>query len=430
MHTRTHAVHLIERVCRQQMALDRVMDEHFQEQEKNLDQSFIRDCCFGVFRWYFLLDSWLEVLLEKPLRNKDSDIKHLLMLGLYQIAFQRTPDHAAVSATVDVCRDLKKSWASKLVNAVLRRFIRDHLDQLNLDLEADLKAHPSWMVDQMKHDWPEAWQDIIQANQRRAPLTVRVNQTHLNRTNLQQRWQQAGITVTPTNVSDLGLQLPGAVDIQTLPGYAEGDFSVQDQAAQLAAKILDIKAHQRVLDACAAPGGKTTHCLEECPELSELVAVDSQEARLRRLEANLERLGQAATIIHSDLTESTDWWDGNAFDRILLDVPCTASGVIRRHPDIKVHRHPPDLETIVACQKKILQNVWPLLRSGGLLVYSTCSIFKTENDLQMATFLNHQKDAQIKPIAEPWGMKTNHGRQILPGEENMDGFYYCRLIKQ
>lgn len=429
MQTRAIAAAIIDDVMQNRTSLSIILEKRLSDINSARDKAFIQDICYGVFRWIYQLEHYLEQLLEKPLKAKDSSIKALLLVGLYQLYYQRTPDHAAVSATVDACRDLKKNWAKQLVNAVLRRFIRDEIANQEIsNIEADC-AHPKWMIDQLRNDWTDHWQMILEANQQKAPLTLRINRQIISRDDYLNKLNRHAIIATPAVYSKYGITLETATDINILPGYAEGEFSVQDQAAQFAAELLDLKPGHRVLDACAAPGGKTCHCLELQPKLSELLAIDNHPNRLQRLTQNLNRLRLPARTHIADVSVPSTWWDDIPFDRILLDAPCTASGVIRRHPDIKYLRTAEDLHNITQTQASILQNIWPLLQAGGKLVYATCSVFKAENDQQIRKFLQRHDDAQLSAIESQWGIATEYGRQILPGQDDMDGFYYCCIIK-
>ncbi len=429
MQTRAQAALIINQVIQHQLSLSHVLQQKLSNEKNPKDKAFIQDLCFGVFRWQPQLDQYLNEMLKKPFKPKDSDIKALLWVGLYQIIHQRTPEHAAVSATVEACHDLKKSWAKNITNALLRRFLREQKNKSEEKNPAKLYAHPDWILQQVKHDWPDDWQNILSANQSHAPLTLRVNGKKISRPDYAKKLESHNIEYQLTAHTEQGVNLIKPCDVSELPGYNAGEFSVQDQAAQLAAIQLDLKVGQRVLDACAAPGGKASHCLELETELTELVALDNDLARLDRIKQNLQRLELNATILHGDASCPNDWWDDQQFDRILLDVPCAASGVIRRHPDIKYLRQADDLEVIIQLQKKILENIWPLLRPGGKLVYSTCSIFKRENEQQIEAFLAQHIDAHKQTIRADWGIERNVGRQILPGQDDMDGFFYACINK-
>jgi 16S rRNA (cytosine967-C5)-methyltransferase len=396
------------------------------------DQGFVQEICYGVSRWWWRLDAMLALLLEKPLKAKDADIHHVLMTGLYQLQYMRVPDHAAVAETVAACAALKKAWAKNLVNAVLRNYQR-RAEQLRVQLQDNPVAefsHPQWLLDAIKNAWPQHWQSVLQANNARPPMTLRVNRLRVQRSDYLRQLAAAGISAKESAYSDTGLTLEKPVPVTQLPGFAEGLVSVQDGAAQLAATLLQLAPAQRVLDVCAAPGGKTAHILESRPDIQELVAIDIDAERLKKVSENLLRLGVTASIRVGDGRSPQTWWDGRAFDRILLDAPCSATGVIRRHPDIKQLRKPPDIQQTVEIQQRILNAVWPLLKSGGMILYATCSILSQENELQIRDFLLSHTDAMDIEMTGAWGMPLKPGRQILPGQDDMDGFYYACIKKK
>jgi 16S rRNA (cytosine967-C5)-methyltransferase len=396
------------------------------------DQGLVQEMCYGVSRWWWHLDAILALLLDKPLKAKDADIKHLMMVGLYQLHYMRVPDHAAVAETVSACLTLKKTWAKNLVNAVLRNYQR-RAEQLHAQLKDNPVAeysHPQWLLDAIKHAWPQHWQAILQANNARPPMALRVNLLKVQRRDYLNQLALASITAHATAYTDSGVLLEQPLPVTQLPGFQDGLVSVQDGAAQLAATLLQLAPGQRVLDVCAAPGGKTAHILESQADLQELVAVDIDAERLQKVSDNLQRLGLTANVIAGDAQQPQSWWDGEAFDRILLDAPCSASGVIRRHPDIKQLRKPDDMQRLVENQQHILSAVWPLLKSGGMILYATCSIVPQENEWQIRDFLQSHTDASTVQVPGTWGMALEYGRQILPGQDDMDGFYYACLIKQ
>jgi 16S rRNA (cytosine967-C5)-methyltransferase len=395
------------------------------------DRALVREMVYGTLRWFHRLDAILKRLLQRPLRPKDTDVRALLLLGLYQLQYMRIPPHAAVGETVQAARALGKSWASALVNGVLRRFLRERdtlLDRLKEDEQARL-SHPSWLLQRLHEDWPGHWRDIASAANGRAPMTLRVNPHHGSRRDYATRLDEAGIACTPHPLVASALTLERPLEVERLPGFGEGAVSVQDAAAQLAAPLLDIRAGQRILDACAAPGGKTGHILELATEGVAVTALDHDGGRLQRVAENLRRLGREATLIAADAAEPGDWWDGASFDRILLDAPCSATGVIRRHPDIKLLRKPGDITTLVTTQARLLDALWPLLAPGGMLLYATCSVLQAENEQSVGAFLSRHEDASERPIEAGWGQARQHGRQILPGQDGMDGFYYACIVK-
>lgn len=429
MQTRANAAQIINGVVENRQSLTKLLEHIVIEKNDAKNRAFIQELCFGVLRWYNLLEVNLEQLMDKPLKQKDSEVKQLLLVGLYQIIYQQTPNHAAVSECVNACDDLKKTWAKKLVNAVLRRFIREQESLLSTINSYQIFSHPKWIIEELKSDWPNDFKNILEANQLQAPLTLRVNQTKIDRDEYLKKLSSNSVEAVACKYSYFGVQLNKSQDIRTLPGYDNGLFSVQDEAAQFAAILLDLEKSQRVLDACAAPGGKTSHCLELLSGQIELIAIDNNNQRIKRVEENLKRLDLNATTIVGDASKPQEWWDNELFDRILLDVPCTASGIIRRHPDIKFLRQQQDVTNIISEQKTILDKIWPLLKTGGKLLYSTCSIFKVENDDQIQSFLERHQDAQLQNINVNWGNKTPYGIQIFPGQDNMDGFYYSCIVK-
>jgi len=391
------------------------------------DKAFAQMLVYGVLRHRWQIEAILNQLLSKPLKNKDSDIKLLLMMATFQLLDTRVPDYAAVDAAVKLVKKTGKNWAKAMVNGVLRNITRQH-DELLKKIELDEQAfysHPQWMIEKIKTDWPENWQQILQANNQQAPMVLRVNAQHFS---AQQYAEKLTLEVELHGSAEQALVLAHACDVNELPGFKDGWFSVQDAGAQLAATLLACRQGDRVLDCCAAPGGKTCHLLELQAALS-LLAMDISASRLNRVQENLERLGLSASTIVGSAEAPQDWWDEQLFDRILLDVPCSASGVIRRHPDIKSLRREEDIEQLIATQRNILNNTWPLLRPGGRLLYATCSIFKQENEQQIEGFLADTDDASEVLIGAGWGQARSHGRQILPGEQDMDGFYYAILQK-
>jgi 16S rRNA (cytosine967-C5)-methyltransferase len=396
------------------------------------DQALVKAICFGVCRRFFTLQFLVNQLLDKKLKDKDGDIFCLLLVGLYQLTDMRVAPHAAVSETVDAVTDLQKPWAKNLVNAVLRNYQRhaEELISLGEKDEEALYAHPAWFIGKIKKSWPDHYKNILHANNVPPPFSLRVNQRQQKRADYLQLLAAENIEGSVIPETGTGIILSQAMNVEQLPAFANGGVSVQDGAAQLAAELLQLAPGQRVLDACAAPGGKTAHIAECEPALSELVAVEKDAVRLTLVSSNLERLGLTATCIAADAAETAQWWDGKQFDRILLDAPCTASGVIRRHPDIKILRRPEDIAALADEQWRILSALWPLLAVDGLLLYSTCSVFPQENTQLIERFLAQQADAEESKIEVSWGEEMPAGRQILPGAHGMDGFYYARLHKR
>ncbi len=394
------------------------------------DRALVHDICYGVLRYLPRLQILVSLLLTKPLRKQDQDIQIVLMIGLYQHLYLRVPSHAATATTVKLVDYLKKTWAKGLVNAVLREFQRrptELLNQLDTNLSARL-AHPMWLLTQLQTDWPQHWEAIAQANNQHPNFTLRVNPRLISREQYLQHLQDQRLIANPVPHTDQGIVLEQAVEVQDLPGFTQGWVSVQDAGAQLAASLLDVPSGTRVLDACAAPGGKTAHLLERYNP-REMVAIDLQPERVKKLHNTLKRLQLSATLICADASQPTTWWDGQLFARILLDVPCSASGVIRRHPDIKYLRQPQDLPQFVQQQTRLLDALWPLLSPGGKLLYSTCSLFSAENHHVIEHFLATHPDTQLVDIPGQWGHALPIGRQTLPSDSYFDGFYYACLYK-
>jgi 16S rRNA (cytosine967-C5)-methyltransferase len=394
------------------------------------ERSLVQAMVYGTIRFQPRLQLLLDELLDRPLKKREAELNGLLLLGLHQISGMGIPDHAAVAATVDAAKLIGRPRARGLVNAVLRRYLRE---QAALDAEVD--AHPEgryghrdWMIQAIRQDWPGAWEKILDENNLHPPMWLRVNAARESR----ESWMaMAGAPASePSPWAPEALRLEQPVDVDQLPGFTQGLVSVQDAAAQLAAHLVAPAPGQRCLDACAAPGGKTGHLLELCPGL-DLTAVDSDPERLRRVEENLSRLGFPATLVCADAADTGQWWDGQPFDSILLDAPCTASGVIRRHPDIKLLRRPADISRLSTLQARLLDQLWPLLAAGGRLVYCTCSVFRAEGPRQIEDFLGRTPDARLDPArtGDGWGVDAKPGRQVLPGETGMDGFYYACLEK-
>jgi len=395
------------------------------------DRGLAQDLAFGAARWQPRLALIADKLLRKPFKDGDRDLEALLLVGLYQLFYTRIPAHAAIGETVGCVDKLKKTSAKGLLNAVLRNAQRDS-ESLLAELDRDPvlhTAHPRWLQKQLKAFWPEHWQAICAANNAHPPLILRVNRRHGSCDDYLARLRQVGFDAEPCTFSRDGIRLLQACDVTLLPGFAEGHVSVQDEAAQLAADLLQLAPGQRVLDACAAPGGKTCHLLEAEPGLSEVVAVDLEAKRLARVRENLDRLGLDATLIAADGRDTAAWWDGKPFQRILLDAPCSATGVIRRHPDIKLTRKADDIPALATLQGELLDAMWSALEVGGILLYATCSALPTENTEVIGAFLERTPGARELDIAGPFGLKQPHGRQLLAQQDGHDGFYYAKLIK-
>ena len=428
MNTRLIAAKVLTSVIRDGQSLTAALNNTLGVVESDKDRAFIQALCYGVCRNFHRLDYILSQMLDKPL--KDLDVKALALIGLYQLKFMRVKSHAAVSETVLAAR--KKPWAKALINALLRSYLRgqEGFEQKADNVKSALVSHPDWLIQQIEQDWPIQAQQIFQQINAQPPMALRVNLANISQDQYLQKLRDQGIEAEAVSFcrSAILLNKPAVVDI--LPGFNEGWVSVQDTAAQLAAELLDVQIGHRVLDVCAAPGGKAAHILEHQPKVRELVAVDIDKLRLQRVNDNFQRLKLSAKLIVGDASKPEDWWDGQLFDRILLDVPCSALGVIRRHPDIKLLRRAEDINTLQVLQQRIMTAVWPLLAPGGIMLYATCSILKQENEQQIEAFLATNTNAIEVPINADWGLVRRYGRQILTGESAMDGFYYALIRKE
>lgn len=391
------------------------------------DRALLQQLCYGTLRASPKLDGLLDQILDKPLRRKDADVYALLLIGLYQLEALRIPDHAAVAATVDAIEPLKKPWARGLTNAVLRRYLREREALLSALDTAAAASHPAWLFGKLRKQWPEQFAAIIEANNEQPPMTLRINASRTSRDACLTALNDAGIAATAGVISPQALTLQQPMDVDALPGFTAGELSVQDEAAQVAAHLLGAKAGERILDACAAPGGKACHILELQPNLKELVARDIDAARLEKVVQNLARLELQATLEQGDAGNASEHHAPQSFDRILVDAPCSATGVIRRHPDVKTLRRPEDIPSFAEQQLAILSGLWPLLKPGGVLLYATCSVLREENAQVIARFLEEAADARIDPIDEAYGVNLGGALQLLPSANGSDGLFYCRL---
>lgn len=433
--TRIGAAKALTAVMRDGKSLTQALN-HVSPEVSERDQGLLQELCFGVARYAYAYELVAKKLMSKPIKAKETEIKALLFMGFYQLEHTRIPDHAAINSVVEATKKLKKSWATGLLNGVLRRFMRER-ETLTVPLASNpvfTYAHPQWLCDRVRKAWPNHWKAVLAGNNQHPPLTLRINQKKISRNDyvkaLETARPEAQYRLNIFSAQALTLE---ACDVTQLPGYQEGWFAVQDEAAQLSAELLQLAPGQRVLDACCAPGGKSCHILEQAPQIKELVALDVDGLRMGRVAQNLERLGHSATLKIADASDTQAWWDGQPFDRILLDAPCSATGVIRRHPDIKLLRRPDDIGKLAKLQQQILEALWPTLSKGGLLVYATCSVLPQENEDSIQAFLAKHTDAQhimIEPDSrEPWGIERPVGRQLFPQENGHDGFYYCVLQK-
>ncbi|MEX1033977.1 MAG: 16S rRNA (cytosine(967)-C(5))-methyltransferase RsmB [Cellvibrionaceae bacterium] len=430
MKTRTVAARVIANLLNQRGSLSSLLPDAMADVPAR-DRALLQELCYGTCRWQPKLQCYLDVLVDKPLRNKDRDVHALLLIGLYQLSCLRVPDHAAINSTVEATQGLKKPWAKQLVNGVLRRFQREEqaLAASLGHLPAFSNAHPAWLVSTFQNAWPEQLGGILSANNSHPPLTLRVNRQQMNRDDYLSLLNAQDLPAEPTPYSPDGVTLSKPVDVEQLPLFAEGAVSVQDEAAQLSAGLLELRPGFHVLDACCAPGGKTAHMLETQTQLGRMVGLDISEPRIERTRHNLQRLNLAAELVVGDAIQASSRWPPESFDRILVDAPCSATGIIRRHPDIKLLRTPEEVARLVASQHAILQAMWPLLKPGGILLYATCSILPQENTEVVSQFLREYSDARHQPLAASWGVAQPRGRQLLPQPNGHDGFYFARLEK-
>ena len=398
------------------------------------DRGLLKELCFGTCRRLPRLEALASVLLKQPFKKRDSDVQALLLLGIYQLLYMRIPAHAAVGETAGAARLLKKEWAPRVLKGCLRRLQREsEALQAQVDKEESVALeHPPWLLNALRQAWPEQWRAIVEANNQPGPMTLRVNQHHNDREAYLSLLTEQGLSghLCPHAPDAITLETP--CDVSTLPGFDAGHVSVQDEAAQLSAVLLGPALAPRpgahVLDACCAPGGKTAHLLEQFD--INLIAIDSDNQRLARVDDTLNRLGVEAVLEHADATER-DWWSGTPFDAILLDAPCSGTGVIRRHPDIKKLRRKDDIRPLAKLQRQLLDNLWPMLREGGTLLYATCSVLPEENSEQIEAFLARTPDAHVTtPNDVAWGIVSGAGRQLFPAQGSHDGFFYARLEKR
>lgn len=375
---------------------------------------------YGTLRFYGQLHAILDLLLQKPVQ--DAAVRALLLVALYQLQYSRSAEHAVVDHAVRAAEALKKPWAKGLVNAVLRNFLRQRISLLEQASasEEGRYSHPQWWIDKLRRQYPDDWATLLEANNQHPPMTLRVNGLAASTKAYLDLLHQQGIE--GQQVGENAILLDQPVPVDKLPGFGEGMASVQDAGAQFAARLLDVADGMRVLDACAAPGGKAAHLLELARV--ELTALDSDPERLKKIEQTLQRLKLDAHCLVGNAARPEEWWDGRPFQRILADVPCSASGVVRRHPDIKWLRREADVAGFAAQQAEILDALWRVLGSGGKLLYATCSVFAEENQQQIAQFLVRHKDAQCLPLSLP----TAKDGQLTPDLQH-DGFFYALLLK-
>ncbi|HEY0940713.1 MAG TPA: 16S rRNA (cytosine(967)-C(5))-methyltransferase RsmB [Steroidobacter sp.] len=441
---RARAARIVADVAERGRSLDAVLSSESAATKQ--ERGLLRSLSYDSIRWYIRLDALLARLLSRPNQSLEPEIRALAIVGLCQLIYTDIPAHAAVAETVAATRLLKQPRASGFINAILRRCQREQaklLPQIDRDLAART-AHPRWLVEKLRKDWGDRANDILDANNQRPPFWIRVNRLRVTPANYREQLQAKQIGVVASMFDDTALLLDRAMDVSELPGFEAGLVSVQDAAAQLAGHLLDPQPGERILDACAAPGGKTSHLLELSPELAALIAVDVSPERLTRVTQNLQRLfarSDVADVRAADAAQPESWWDGKPFNRILLDVPCSATGVIRRHPDIKLLRRSDDITALAARQSQLLRSAWTMLQPGGRLLYASCSALQAETTAVIGEFLRTERGARdvtgerlqaLPGLAQALGEGTRagvNGLRIAAGSAGMDGFYYALLDK-
>jgi 16S rRNA (cytosine967-C5)-methyltransferase len=433
---RSLAAYAVARLLREGVTLDAALKDALVAADPKLYPS-VRSLSYGAVRGYFRHEAILGKLLSTPVRSLDFLVRALLSVALYELEDERTPEYAVVDAAVQTAKATDAARASGLINAVLRRYLRERkaLDAEIASRPATRHAAPIWLADRFRADWPVRWTQLLAASDSHAPMWLRVNSRLKTTAEYLGQLQAAGIGARAEDRVPYAIVLDSPRDVHELPGFAQGEVSVQDLGAQCVAFPLGLAPNQRVLDACAAPGGKTALIAERQPQLKSLVAVDIDPHRLSRVRENLSRGNLNAEVVAGDATTPAKWWDGAPFDRILLDAPCSGLGVIRRHPDIRLRKSPSDIDKLPGLQGRLLQAAWGLLAPGGRLVYVTCTVTRSENRDVIAAFLGGNPGASLVPTAawEGWpdlGEADEFGRQILPGEAGADGFYYAALTKQ
>ena len=428
--TRALAAQALADIALRGMSLREAMEQRAPKLRDPRDRALLMALLSDGARWWLRFDAALDRLLEKPLRRKEPEVHALLVLGLVQLEILQLQDYAAVAATVEATRALNRPRLAGLVNAVLRRWQRERTELLaDLDAQPQTRyAMPPWLVNTIRADWPSHVDAVLADSNREPPLMLRANRRRVTRDALIEQLRASDYSAEPHPWLADGIVLPHSSDVTRMPGFAQGLFAVQDGAAQVAADVADVHNGQRVLDACAAPGGKACHLLERADIA--LTAVEFDTARTTRIRQNLDRLGLHADVRVGDAGDPSGWWDGKPFDRILIDAPCSATGVLRRRPDVRLHRRASDIDALVAQQRHILAALWPLLAPGGRLVYVTCSLLRSENEDVIHGFLADHADATSSPLQLPIGQAATTGWQILPGDGDLDGMYYAVLERR
>lgn len=425
LNLRSLAAQAVEQVVEQGQSLSNVLPP-LQKKVADKDKALLQELCFGVLRTLSQLEWLVNKLMARPMKGKQRTIHYLIMVGFYQLLYTRIPPHAVLAETVEGAVAIKRHQFKGLINGVLRQFLRE---QENLLSEAEKSEqrylHPIWLLSRLRAAYPEQWQSIVEANNQRPPMWLRVNRTHHTRDAWLALLEDVGFKGFPHPRYPDAVRLETPCAVHLLPGFDKGWVTVQDASAQGCVALLDPQDGETILDLCAAPGGKTTHIIEAAPQ-AQVMAVDIDETRLSRVHDNLKRLGMSADVKQGDGRYPEQWADGTLFDRILLDAPCSATGVIRRHPDIKWLRRDKDIPELAQLQSDILDAIWPRLKAGGTLLYATCSVLPEENSEQIARFLARTPDALLTET----GTKQQPGLQNLPEETEGDGFFYAKLTKR
>jgi 16S rRNA (cytosine967-C5)-methyltransferase len=427
---RVLAASLVAQVMAGKRSLKAVLQQNISDLKDPRDRALLEAICFTTLRHHRYYEFVLSQWLSKPLPRKDYPIQCLLLCGLAQLHGMKMPAHAVVSASVDAAKQVGQESQAKLVNAILRRATREALPTSSN--QAIQSSHPDWLIKQLQNEWPEYYNAMLWANNEAAPLWLRANSARSSRTDILAAFADAKIECDAPDFPNMSIRVHEHQALSTLPGWDAGNFSVQDGAAQLAVEALSITPGSYVLDACAAPGGKTAQLAEHIAG-GRILALDIAQARLTPINETLERLGLLSENIDvktGDATDPESWWNGELFDAILLDAPCSATGIIRRQPDIKWHRKAEDIEKMTGLQARLLRALWPLLKPGGRMLYCTCSVLKVENQFQINSFVSDNKDAEVLVLDEKFGHASGLGRQRFPGEDGMDGFFYALLQKQ
>lgn len=425
LNLRSLAAQAVEQVLEQGQSLSNVLPP-LQQKVSDKDKALLQELCFGVLRTLSQLDWLIGKLMSRPMAGKQRVVHYLIMVGIYQLLYTRIPPHAALAETVEGAVAIKRPQLKGLINGVLRQFQRQQEELLSEFSRSEIRfLHPSWLLKRLQKAYPAQWEAIVEANNQRPPMWLRVNRVHHPRDGWLALLEEAGMKGFTHPAYPDAVRMETPVPVHALPGFEEGWVTVQDASAQGCITFLDPKNGEQILDLCAAPGGKTTHILEAAPE-AQVLAVDVDEQRLSRVYDNLKRLGMKATVKQGDGRYPAQWCGEQQFDRILLDAPCSATGVIRRHPDIKWLRRDRDIAELAQLQSEILDAVWPHLKTGGTLVYATCSVLPEENSQQIKAFLLRTADAVLSET----GSADLPGQQNLPGAEEGDGFFYAKLIKK